>query len=290
MKKIIINVVLLFGGIVNSQTIINSKLDSELLGNVYYKKTNYVRGWNPSHGNPSVYGAIGQNTWTWMWSHSNLGEGIVTEYDFQAGKTYQISFLIKTSSNVSNPNEVVLNSTANVRAVTGINSKKAIYIMPDIPTTSEIIWSKPVEIAMNNWKKISINFTPTNDNAQLWFYPLMTAKANANGGARIQMEIDDVFILPISKNQKIEMEQNKIIALSPNPVKKGGIIKITTKTSEVKETAVYDLNGNSRNLAFTKIDNNNLEVVIDDNFKNGIHMLNIINNDNTIFRKKIIIK
>lgn len=289
MKKIII-MLLLFGEMVNAQTIVNSALDSDFLGNVYNKKANCVRGWNASHGNPSVYGTVGANTWAWMWSHSNLGEGIVTDYDFQAGRTYQISFVIKTSSNVSNPNEVVLNSTVNVRAVTGISPKLATYNIPDLPLTSEIIWSKPVDVAMHNWKKISVNFTPTNHNSQLWFYPLMTANANANGGARIQMEIDDVFIMPVSKNQKIEVNQNRIIALSPNPVKKGEILKITTKTSEVKETAIYDLNGNSRNLAFTKIDSNTMEVAIDNNFKNGIHMLNIINYDNTIFRKKIIIK
>ena len=289
MKKIII-MLLLFGEMVNAQTIVNSTLDSDFLGNGYNKKVNCVRGWSASHGNPSVYGTVGANTWTWMWSHSNLGEGIVTDYDFQAGRTYQISFVIKTSSNVSNPNEVVLNSTVNVRAVTGISPKSATYNMPDLPLTSEIIWSKPVEVAMHNWKKISVNFTPTNHNSQLWFYPLMTANANANGGARIQMEIDDVFIMPVSKNQKIEVNQNGITALSPNPVKKGEILKIITKTSEVKETAIYDLNGNSRNLAFTKIDSNTMEVAIDNNFKNGIHMLNIINYDNTIFRKKIIIK
>lgn len=290
MKSIFIKSLLLFGGIVSAQTIVNSKLDSEFLGNVYYKKFNGVRGWNPSHGNPAVYGCVKENTWAWMWSHSNLGEGILTDYDFQAGKTYQISFVIKTSSNVTNPNDVVLNSTANVRAVTTLMPKTVNYSMPNIPETSEIIWSKPVEVAMNNWKKISINFTPTNNNSQLWFYPLMIAKANKNSGARIQMEIDDVFIMPILKNQKIEIDQNKMSVLSPNPVKKGGILKITTNTSVVKETAIYDLNGNSRNLDFTKMDENTLEVAIDDNLKNGIHMLNIINNDNTIFRNKIIIK
>lgn len=289
MKKVI-TILLLLGQIVSAQTIVNSKLDSEFLGNMYDKNINSMRGWNPSHGNPSIYGAIGKNTWAWMWSHSNLGEGIVTDYNFQAGKTYQISFLIKTSSNVSNPNEVVLNSTANVKAVTGISSKKGIDNIPDVSSTSEIIWSKTIEVAINNWKKISVNFTPLNNNSQLWFYPLMTANANANGGARIQMEIDDIYIVPISKNQKPEVNQKQTVILSPNPIKKGEILKITTNTSEVKEAAIYHLNGNSRKLAFTKIDSNTMEVGIDDNFKNGIHILNIINNDDTIFRKKIIIK
>ena len=289
MKKII-TMLLLLGEMVNAQTIVNSTLDSEFLGNIYHNKTNVVRGWNASHGNPSVYGIIGKNTSIWKWSHSNLGEGIVTNYDFQVGKTYQISFLIKTTSNVAIPNKVVLNSTANVRAVSEISSRKVTYDIPKIPITSEIIWSKPVEIAMNKWKKISINFTPINNNSQLWFYPLMTANANKNGGARIQMEIDNVYILPISKSQKIEVDQNKTISLSPNPVKKGGILKIMTNTCEVKETAIYDLNGNSRNLAFTNIDGNTMEVRVDDNFKKGIYMLNIINKNNTIFRKKVIIE
>jgi hypothetical protein len=223
MKKIIIVTMLfLFGGIANSQTKTNNELASNYLANKHNKKINFIQGWHPSHGKPSVLGTTEKDTWVWMWSHSNLGEGVVTNYNFEVGKTYQISFRIKTSSNISKPNDVVLNSTANVRAVSGIATKTVAYEIPKIPTSSEVIWSKPVKKTLKHWKTVVVTFTPTNNNSQLWFYPLMTADANANGGARIQMEIDHVAIKMTSQSQSIKSEvvDNTITYSSLNPIKK----------------------------------------------------------------------
>lgn len=211
----------LFSGIANSQTITSNELASNYLGSKHIQNTQLIQGWNASHGKPSILGAVEKNTWVWMWSHSNLGEGVVTKYNFEVGKTYQISFRIKTSSNISKPNEAVLNSTANVRAVSGISSKPYSYEIPTIPASSEVIWSKPVGKTLKHWKTITVTFTPTNDNSQLWFYPLMTADANANGGARIQMEVDHVAIKMISQNIKSEVVDNTINFSSLNAIQKG---------------------------------------------------------------------
>lgn len=287
MKKIIIaTTLLLFGGIISGQSITNSKLTSEYPENGYSRNVNCVGGWNASHGNPSVQGTTDENTWLWMWSHSNLGEGVTTDYDFQAGKTYQVTFKIKTSSNVSNPNDVVLNSTANVRAVSGMTAAVS-NEMPKVPYASEVIWSKPIGISMNGWKTVKVNFTPENDNSQLWFYPSMTANANENGGARVQMEIDDVVVTPIAKNPAAD---NSFTVLSSNPIKKGELMKIKTNTNEVVEVALFDMAGNLKTVPFTKADNTTIEFMIGDNFKNGIYTLTILNDNNSVSSKNIIIK
>ncbi|MGH2665650.1 T9SS type A sorting domain-containing protein [Flavobacterium sp.] len=288
MKKIIIvTTLLLFGGIISGQSITNSKLTSECPKSDYSQNVNCVGGWNASHGNPSVHETTDENTSLWMWSHSNLGEGVTTDYDFQAGKTYQVSFKIKTSSNVSNPNDVVLNSTANVRAVTGMTSTGS-SDMPKTPYASEVIWSKPMGIAINGWKTVKVNFTPENDNSQLWFYPSMTANANENGGARVQMEIDDVVVTPMAKTTA--EVNNTFTVLSSNPAKKGEVMKIKTKTDEVVEVALFDMAGNLKTVPFTKADNTTIEFMIGDNFKNGIYTLTILNDNNSISSKNIIVK
>lgn len=264
---------LLFGGIMSSQTITNSKLNSECSESGYSSSVNCVGGWSASHGNPIISGTKEENTWAWMWSHSNLGDGIITDYNFQAGKTYTVSFKIRTSSNISNPNDVVLNAMANVKAVSGMTSTRANAI-PKVAASSEMIWSKPVKSTMNQWKTISVRFTPNNNNAQLWFYPLMTANANANGGARIQMEIDDVVVTPASKEITSDVTDMNTHLVSPNPINKGEIMRVTTNVNEIKEITLFDFNGNSNNISFSKIDNNTMQFLIGNNFKEGVYTLN----------------
>jgi hypothetical protein len=289
MKNIIIaTTLLLFGGIMSSQTITNSKLTSECLESGYSSSVNCVGGWYASHGNPTIAGTAGENTWAWMWSHSNLGDGMVTDYNFQAGKTYQISFRIKTSSNISNPNKIVLNAMANVKAVSGMTAT-ATNTIPKTAASGEMIWSKPVKSTFNNWTTISITFMPGNNNSQLWFYPLMTANANSNGGARIQMEIDDVVVTPLSKEAKPEIANAETPAVTPNPIKKGEFMRVTTHTKEIKEITIFDFNGSSKNITFSKIDNSTMEFLIDNSFKDGIYTLNFLNKDDTVFSKKIIV-
>jgi hypothetical protein len=202
-KSIVTKVLFLFWGIINAQCVTNGAMTSSCGGDGYNQPTLCVQGWQNTHGTPSVFGTVGGNTWAWMWSYStslngittNKGEGIVTNYNFVAGKTYQVSFRIRTSTNVASPSQAVLNSVANVRAVSGMVSNGS-SIVPSLPANNELIWSRIIGTNINNWQTISVSFTPTNNNSQLWFYPLMTAISASNSSAQAQMEIDDVVIIP----------------------------------------------------------------------------------------------
>ena len=101
------------------------------------------------------------------------------------------------------------------------------------------------------------------------------------------MEIDVVVINPTS-HAFTEIE-NTISLLSSNPVKKGEFMRIKTNEREVKQITIFDMTGNAKSLSFTKIDNNTTQFQIGDNFKDGIYTLNILNKDNSVSSKNIII-
>lgn len=196
MKKIILTTMLiLFYGIMMGQCITNGTLNATRIDNGGYNQ-NYVNGWFPSHGTPTTAGTLGDNTWAWMWSYSKdnkpLGEGILTNYNFQSGVTYQITFRVRATTNISNPNSTVLNSRLYAKSVSGLTYNGT----ENFPSNAnaENIWNETVLNVGANWRTITVNYTPLNNKSQLWFYPLMTANSATNGGAQIQMEVDDVVV------------------------------------------------------------------------------------------------
>ncbi len=170
MKKILITAVLiLIGGLMTAQNNYNVEKESE--------------------------------TKKWAWSHSNLGNGISLDYFFEKDQTYEVTFWIKTSSNVSKPNKKVLQSSINVRTASNVAYNKFEYTFPEFSEYSEIVWSQKAGEKFNQWQQKKIYFTPKYNNLQLWLFPLMTANANDNGGARIEMEIDNIVIKKSSDRQ-----------------------------------------------------------------------------------------
>lgn len=194
MKNLFTKILFLIWGVTNAQCITNGTLNSTCQGDGY-NSSSCVQGWQASHGSPSVFGTVNANTWAWLWSHSNIGEGIFTNYNFVAGRTYQISFRVRTSTNVSNPNNTVLNSTANVRAVSGLTTTTSTTI-PGALSGGQLVWQNTIGSNINNWSTVNVSYTPSQNNTQLCFYPLMTANSGSNGRAQIQMEVDDITITP----------------------------------------------------------------------------------------------
>ncbi|GAA4765861.1 MULTISPECIES: hypothetical protein [Flavobacterium] len=152
-----------------------------LIGELLYAQTNFDQ-------------AKENETKKWAWSHSNLGSGLSLNYFFEKDQTYEITFWVKTSSNVSKPNKKVLQSTINIRTASNTSYDKFEYTLPNFTEYSEVVWSQKAGEKFNQWQQKKIYFTPTYNNLQLWLYPLMTANANDNGGARIEMEIDNIVI------------------------------------------------------------------------------------------------
>ncbi|MFC7774226.1 hypothetical protein [Flavobacterium sp. GCM10027622] len=142
-----------------------------------------------------------EETKQWMWSHSNLGSGINVDYFFEKDKTYEITFWVKTASNISKPNKKVLQSSITLRTATNTTFNNLDYTLPNFTEFSEVVWTQKANEKFNEWQQKKIYFTPEYNNMQLWFYPLMVAKANDNGGARIEMEVDKISIKSIADKQ-----------------------------------------------------------------------------------------
>lgn len=197
MRKIIFTkVLLLLWGFVNAQCLINNgELNGTCTGNGFNTGNLCVNNWVASHGTPTVMGTPGVNTWAWLWSHSNTGEGIMTNFNFQAGQNYQISFRVRATTNISNLNATVKNSKLNIKITSGLTTTSA-YDIPN-PSNAQSIWSNTVAAVGPNWQTITVPFTPNSNFTQLWLYPLMTANSGSNGNAQIQMEVDDIAISPV---------------------------------------------------------------------------------------------
>lgn len=189
MKKIFIaTVLLLIGEFVTAQTLEGNRLMA-----ASQKKSEKNR---TQKSNMNL--VFSQPEKIWMWSHSNLGQGNTVAYNFISGQKYQITFKVKASSNIAKPNASVLNATMNVKATTGVVASNAAYSIPASSENTEIIWSSRAAKKWNKWKTVTVEFTASNSNNQLWFYPVMTANANDNGGARIQMEVKEVSVTPMT--------------------------------------------------------------------------------------------
>ena len=138
----------------------------------------------------------------WAWSHSNLGSGINVDYYFEKDKTYEITFWVKTSSNITKPSKkALLQSTVNIRTASNASYNPLEYTLPNFTEYSEVVWTQKATEKFNQWQQKKIYFTPEYNNMQLWFFPLMTAKANENGGTRIEMELENITIKTVSDKQ-----------------------------------------------------------------------------------------
>jgi hypothetical protein len=146
--------------------------------------------------------SINKETNRWAWSHSNLGNGINVDFYFEKDKTYEITFWVKTSSNISKPSKKALQqSTINIRTASNASYNTLEYTLPSFTEYSEVVWSQKASEKFNQWQQKKIYFTPEYNNMQLWFFPLMTAKANDNGGTRLEMEIENISIKTVSDKQ-----------------------------------------------------------------------------------------
>jgi len=163
---------LLFG--VNGQTVVcqvppNCIQNGDLLGptgsgNMNSTAALTVPSWHVSHGTPT-YGPSS----VWMWSHSSVGEGVFTCYQFVAGRTYNVCF----RANYAGTNAT---GVFNVFAANGLLSTYVAFPAggpPPTPTSSQLI-ANP-NITNPAWNLYSFVFTASANFSELWFYPFLTA-------------------------------------------------------------------------------------------------------------------
>lgn len=287
MKKIIFtSIFFIFFITSNSQQLTNGNLSGNCTGNGF-SIPSCIKGWSASHGTPTVLGNLENNTWALLSAYKNKSEGIFTNYNFIAGKTYYISLKMKTYSNIKEYDRKNNNITANIVAthklVASSNEKK-----PIASSNSEIIWSKAITNGKENWEIIEIVFKPAKNNTQLWFFPSIKNNTKLNEEVKAQMEIDNIEI-KTNENQEITINTNDDF-IFPNPIHKGQTLRFLTNTKTINEIVLFNFTGEKQNINFNTDDDKTISFLIDDTIKKGIYTLNITRKDNTTSRKKIIIE
>lgn len=292
MKKIVfISLTFILSFIANAQQLTNGDLSGTCTGNGFTAPS-CIKGWYSSHGSPSVLGNSNTNTWAWLTISKENSEGIFTNYNFAIGKTYEISFKIKTLSTV----ESSFFPTVNVVATSGLSSSSSSKTpLPSLK--SETIWLKGVSTKTNtNWQTISITYTPTKSNTQLWFYPSVQNISKLNENAKVQMEIDAIEINTVNNNlvnnnaainSNLTSETAYII---PNPAHRGEQTKLSINPKEVNEVALISLNGEVKKLNFIPLDSKMISFILDFTISKGFHTLEILKKDGLTLTKKIIVE
>jgi hypothetical protein len=135
--------------------------------------TKPYQSWIPSHGSPTV-----GNTYAWMWSAYNTGEGInYNGASFINGKNYCIEAVAQTTvrnSNSPNANaraNLILTTSPVVGSVVGAGGAP----IPATPSPNQILWNQTYTTLPNNppspYPRYIFNFTANNNYNNLWFFP-----------------------------------------------------------------------------------------------------------------------
>ena len=299
MKKIVLTLLLSFTAIIsNAQQLSNGRFNGNCTGNGF-NAPSCIKGWDSSHGNPTVLGNINANKWAWLSISKDYSDGIFSNYNFIVGKKYTISFKIKSSTTIDNSLTSIYNPKVNVRATNNLKNSSGAK-MPYSVEESELIWSKIVFKNTNeDWQTIKITFIPTKNNSQIWFFPSLENKNKLNDTNKLQFELDDIEIIAIEKasnnnlsiaNNSTEMDSLTTDSLLPNPVHRGKVAKITSLSKNINEIQLIDLSGQSKKIEFVNIDKETVCFVLDDSTKTGIYTMNIIKKDGTIASKKLIVE
>ncbi|CAM4073506.1 MULTISPECIES: T9SS type A sorting domain-containing protein [Flavobacterium] len=296
MKKIFFTplVFLLFISI-NAQQVTNGSLNGNCSGNGFVAPS-CIKGWSASHGTPTVLKNTNNNTWALLSANSETSEGIYTNYNFIAGKTYHISFKMKTYINANYSERRKAKAKANIRTTNELTAS-SIANTKEALKTSELVWTSSVSNKISNWETIHITYTPTKNNAQLWFFPSMKANSKFNKNIKAQMEIDDIEINTSensSFNTTIEIEDNQEENITenifPNPIYRGQLLNISANPKNVNEVALFSLTGEKQRINFDKLDSETISFNINNTISKGIYVLNIVKNDNSTITQKIIIE
>ena len=144
-----------------------------------------MQSWSVSHGTPSVFGgAPGQGLRSaWMWSHSGIGEGIVTNVPFVSGQLYRVTMWVTTGNSVA--------GQFFVRAVNGLVLQTATSLPAFGP--SDVMFSNGMVYPA--WDEITFDYTATAAYAQLWIYPLLTGAPPNN--VQAQVRVDNIRVCAI---------------------------------------------------------------------------------------------
>ena len=201
MKKSIFFIILFLSVFFNYGQLTNGNFQNGTSGGDAFRQ-GMVPNWTQSHGSPSLSGGT---QFAWMWSYDMLndgvpnGEGILANFNFVQGQSYQISYSIRTRD--YGITTIRNNAMVNILAANGVQSTNASAPVPTATSSQGISINGFTAFQDNVWTNVNVCFTADNNYSQFWIYPLMTI--GAQQGRQAEMSIDNITITPIIINPTI---------------------------------------------------------------------------------------
>jgi len=142
---------------------------------------NCVDDWSVHSGSPSL-GGVPSDPFAWLWSGGagNHFEGIRTPVNFEQGKCYTVSFIVRT--NDTGNQHISDYGTINLRAVN--------YQNGNIQGQQTIFSNTIGSYLGSNWHTVTTTFTPNTNYSMLLINPLYTG-----GAKQAEMAIDKIVII-----------------------------------------------------------------------------------------------
>ncbi|MCO6162408.1 T9SS type A sorting domain-containing protein [Flavobacterium sp. NRK F7] len=280
-----------------SQNLTNGSLSGNCIGNGF-SAPSCIKGWAASHGTPVVSGNLNTNTWATLRVTKENGGGIYTNYAFEVGKKYEISFKVKAVTNLNAEEIKAQNPSVNVRTASNLSNTTSDKL-PKIEETSELAWAFEVNKAKSFWQIVRFTFIPIQNNAQLWFYPSVDNATKLGMSSMVQMEIDDITVQELRDNHLVHFQSTsqtysddfvESVVVVSNPIFRGRVSKIFTNDSNLKEISLIDLSGNIKNINFTIANKETINFVLDEATAPTIYTLKMTHQNGKIITKKIIVQ
>ncbi|MEL6559751.1 MAG: T9SS type A sorting domain-containing protein [Bacteroidota bacterium] len=174
-----------------------------------------VSDWQTSHGDASLHSDAIQTDFAWMWSYKistvTYGEGIFNDFNFQAGKCYQISFRVKVYDD--GESQIRNKAVLNLEAINNLSDTTS-FSIPNPPQNSrESILAKGYANYPNNsWVTQSAIYTPSSNYSQVWIYPRYDGPSINQGQA--ELSVDDIVIREVE--QKIDASFTDNVYCAPD--------------------------------------------------------------------------
>lgn len=206
MKKALFTVALLIpaGNFAWGQTVVDESFEQSCSNssNAFY--TNCVSGWTSASGTPDNSSLLGSayagNKYAHLYAKFDGGcannegsEGILLNYNFQAGVTYKISYAIKGSKGINTASQTYFSHwllTNGMPNQTGGNCTAG-DLTPMVPSGSQTIHTPSFNAA--SWTVNQQTFVPNANFSQLWFRHFITSSV-LNSSASATILIDKVVI------------------------------------------------------------------------------------------------
>ncbi len=280
-----------------SQNLTNGSLSGNCIGNGF-SAPSCIKGWAASHGTPVVSGNLNTNTWATLRVTKENGGGIYTNYAFEVGKKYEISFKVKAVTNLNAEEIKAQNPSVNVRTASNL-SNTASDEQPKIEESSELAWAFEVNKSKSFWQVVRFTFIPIQNNSKLWFYPSVDNAIKLGVNSMVQMEIDDITVQELSDNHLVHFQNTsqtysddfvESLVVVSNPIFRGHVSKIFTNDSNLKEISLIDLSGNTKNINFTIANKETINFVLDEATAPTIYTLKMTHQNGKTITKKIIVQ